>query len=74
MANRDDLREVLIKESDDASEYKIKGYFHQWGQCLIETRSDPEEYMNDVPITIGIVEVKDGQIWKIDPFRIKFVV
>jgi len=68
-AKKEDLRKVTFTEYEDGSgKYVNCGYFHIWG-----TEAIPQDNGMDIPRTIAIVEMLNGKIQEIAPFRIKFV-
>jgi len=58
------LIESTKKWSED---FYLDGAFHQWGTDIIEHNTGFVQY------TIGLVEISDGTILKLDPQNIKFV-
>jgi hypothetical protein len=62
------LKVKLTKHDDGSGDHTINGYFHRWGD-----KPYAKEDGDAFPVTYGIVELEDGIVKQIPPFRIKFV-
>ena len=66
------MRKVRIYDRHpDIPEHQLSpffGYFHKWGKDFEEFESGAVE------MTVAIVELENGRIWKLDPNLIQFMV
>jgi len=69
MPNRDELRKVKITKFEDGSGgHVVNGYFHQFG-----TNAYLLDNGSAFGVTYAIIELEDGRVGEIKPFRVKFV-
>jgi hypothetical protein len=59
-------RKILIEGTDTYSGFDTAGFFHGWGNDAIKINEVP------VPITVGIVEDRNGYVHKVLVDHIKF--
>ena len=65
------MRKVKIKHKpegkDRSKNFDMDGMFHKWAADFSEFEAGPGNY------TIGLVELSDGRVVKVDPTHIQFV-